>query len=49
MAERINVINGPKAQALSVKGNVSLWPLWASGVRIPLPAPITRMKFEGMN
>jgi len=41
MAERINVMNGPKAQALSVSGNVSLWPLWASGVRIPLPAPIT--------
>jgi hypothetical protein len=40
MAEWINIMkNGPEARALSVGFNASPWPLWASGVRIPLPAP----------
>jgi hypothetical protein len=40
MAERINKQElDLEAQALSGTFNASLWPLWASGVRIPLPAP----------
>jgi hypothetical protein len=33
----------PEAQALSEYFNGSLWPLWASGVRIPLPAPTRKV------